>query len=159
DDSENRITVIGAIQLIGCSAEMLAVDLNLKRPLRVFARGMVPAGAAARRAGGKQFESREIAVDCRKVTELLLLKCRRHVGPVTLEQRRFGRDRDLLGNRPGLKSNIELRCNVDVDGHIFLNSCLETLLLDLYTVFAKDQLWPVEVAQIICRFREGYILG
>ena len=42
DDAEDRIAVLGAVELIAGAAEMLAVDHRLRRALRVLARRVLP---------------------------------------------------------------------------------------------------------------------
>ena len=50
DDSQDRVLVVGAVQLEGGSAEGLAVDLNLLRSLRILIGRVGPAQLSGRRA-------------------------------------------------------------------------------------------------------------
>ena len=69
DDAEDRIAVLGAVELIGRAAEVLAVHHRLRRALRVLAGGVLPPQLL--RARRQQDELGEVAVEDRQVGELL----------------------------------------------------------------------------------------
>ena len=102
DDAEDRIAVLGAVELIARAAEMLAVDHRLHRALRVLARRVLPAELL--RAGRQQDELREVAIEHRQVGHLLRVECRRDVGAVGLEQRRTAGHLDRFGDRAELRA-------------------------------------------------------
>ena len=87
DDSENRILVVGAVQFEGCSAECLAVHLNLLRCLRVFIGGVRPAENLGARK--QKLQVGEVLVADRKAGNLLLVENGGHVGLFSL-QKRYG---------------------------------------------------------------------
>ena len=68
DDAEDRIAVVGAIELVVRAAEVLAVDHRLGRALRVLAGGVLPLQLL--RAGREQQELGEVAIEHRQVGEL-----------------------------------------------------------------------------------------
>src|ERR1700730_6429871 len=63
DDSEDRVLVVGTVQLKAGSGEVLAVRQNLPRTLRVFAGGVAP--ALDLRAWRQQLKGCEIPVENR----------------------------------------------------------------------------------------------
>ena len=95
DDPENRVAVLRAIELIAGAAEALAVHHRLRGTLRVLRRGVLPAELL--RARREQDELREVPVEHRRFGQLPLVEGRRHVGAVSLEQRRSAGDLDGLG--------------------------------------------------------------
>ena len=72
DDAQNRILVIGAIQLECGSAESLTVYLNLLRTLRVFIRCVRPAEKLCARK--QKLKVGEVLVAHRKTRDLLLIE-------------------------------------------------------------------------------------
>ena len=70
DDSQNGILVVGAIQLEGGAAEVLAVNEDLLRALRILGRGVAPADDLLR-AGREELEVGEVAVENRKIFDVL----------------------------------------------------------------------------------------
>ena len=85
DDAQNRILVIGAVQLEGGSAEGLAVHLNLLGALRVFIGRVGP----AQKLGARQQELQvgEVLIAHGQAGNLLLVEDRRNVGAVGLQLR------------------------------------------------------------------------
>ena len=61
DDTQDWILVVGAVQLIVGSAEVLAVNENLLRRLRIFGARVGPTRQLLR-TGRQQLELREVAV-------------------------------------------------------------------------------------------------
>ena len=63
DDAQNRVPVIGAIELEGTAAEVLPVDVNLKAALRILARSVRPPQLLGAR--GKELKISEVSVEDR----------------------------------------------------------------------------------------------
>ena len=83
DDSKNRVAVLGSVQLIRRSAEMLTVHHRLRRTLRVLARGVVPLELL--RARGEQEELGEVAIQDRQFGDLFRVEACGDVSAVGLE--------------------------------------------------------------------------
>ena len=108
DDSQNGILVISSIQLVAGSAEVLAVDEDLLRTLRILG-GCVSPTYQLLRARREQLELREVAVEDRQLRYILLVELDGNVGTVGFELRRFRRHLHGFSLRAGLQRCIELR--------------------------------------------------
>ena len=97
DNSENGILVIGAVELKGRAAEVLAVDHNLLPALRVFRSGVAPTDELLR-AGREQLEIREVAIQNRKIFDILFIEADCDVRAVGFDLRDFSTDFHGLGN-------------------------------------------------------------
>src|SRR2546423_1621170 len=83
DDAEDRVLVVGSVQLETGTGKVLSVYLNLQTALRVLARRMVPTQTLGAR--GKQFISLEIAIEGRQVFQLVRREIGGHFGAVGLQ--------------------------------------------------------------------------
>ncbi len=137
DDAEDRVAVLGAVELIAGAAEMLAVDHRLRRSLRVLARGVLPAELL--RAGRQQDELREVAIEHRQIGDLPRIERRRDVGAIGLEQRAEPLHGDRFAQRPDLHPDVEARLRVDVDLDVRIDRLLESRELDLDLVDAWQE--------------------
>ena len=137
DDAENRVAVLGAVELIAGAAEVLAVDLRLRRPLRVLRRRVLPAHLL--RARRQQDELGEVAIEHGQLGQLLGFEARRHVGAVGLEQRRAAAHRHLLGHRSDFELEVDRRLRVDADRDAWNDGGLEAGELRLHLVRAGQQ--------------------
>jgi len=85
DDPEDRVAILGAVELVRGSAEMLAVHHRLRRPLRVLAGRMLPAQLLSARR--QQDELGEVAVEDGEVGQLARVERGRDVGAIGTQQR------------------------------------------------------------------------
>src|SRR5262249_30987742 len=70
NDSKDRVLVVGAVQLEGRAAKVLAINENLLRSLRILGRSVAPADELLC-AGRKKLEVGEVAIQNRKVFDVL----------------------------------------------------------------------------------------
>src|SRR5262249_17320566 len=108
DNAQDRVPILGAIQLIAGSAEVLAVHHDLRRALRVFARRVLPPKLLCARS--KQHKLGEISVQYRQVRDLFLLEGGRDVGAICLQELSFaGGARNCIGCPPRPPRGTPLR--------------------------------------------------
>ena len=112
DDAENRIAVLGAVELVTGAAEVLPVHHRLRRALRVLARRVLPLKLLG--AGRQQDEFREVAIEDGQIVDLLRFEGRRDIGAIGLEQRAETGDRHVLADRPEVEPDVQFRLRVDV---------------------------------------------
>ena len=85
DDAQNRILVVGAVQLVSDAAEGLTVNLNLTRCLRIFVSSVGPAQQLCARQ--QKLQVGEVLSLNRKIVHLLRIEHRRYVSAVGLQFR------------------------------------------------------------------------
>ncbi len=103
-DAQDRVLVVGSVQLETGAGEMLSVHLNLQTALRVLARRMIPTQALG--SGCKQLIGLEVAVEGRQVFQLMRREVGGNLGAIRLQQRRHCGDFDLLRHLSDLHSDI-----------------------------------------------------
>jgi len=118
DDSEDRILVVGAIQVVAGAAEVLAVHENLLAALGIF-RGRVAPSSEDLGSRRKQLQGLEITIVEGQFLQLLSGKLDRHIGAVRLELRSLCRDFDLLAGRTDLKMGVHIGGCVSRHGNVF----------------------------------------
>ncbi len=147
DDAENRIAVLGAVELIPRAAEVLAVDHRLGRTLRVLAGRVLPLELL--RAGRQQDELGEVAIEHREIGELLVVEPRRHIGAIDFQERRSTRDHDLFGHRADRQRERDWCLRVHAHGNRRHHRRLEAGQFRLHLVGARKQPLFDEVAGLV----------
>ena len=89
----------------GRAAEVLTVHHNLLAALRVFRGGVAPADELLR-AGRQQLEIREVAIQDRKVFDVLFIETDSDVRAVGLNLRNFSANFDGLRDRAQLQLSV-----------------------------------------------------
>ena len=149
DDSQNGILVVGAIELEGSAAEVLAVHEDLLRALRVLGRGVAPSDDFLR-AGGEKLEVGEVAIENRQVFDVFRVEFDGNVSAVGLELLDLAADFDGLCNvsdgQRGILAHRSVRGNLDVLD--FKN--FETGAFDPDVVEIWNQVRDGKVAAIVC---------
>ena len=84
DDAEDRVAVVGAVELVPGSAEVLAVHHGLDGALRVLGGCVLPGLLLGSRR--EQHEPREVPLEHREIRDLPGLEARGHVGAVGLQE-------------------------------------------------------------------------
>ena len=138
DDPEDRIAVLRAVELVPGAAEVLAVDLDLGRSLRVLARRVLPLQLL--RTGSQKDELREVAVEDGQLRNLPLRKARGHVGAVRLEQLSLrSRYCDGIAHLADFQADVHFGVGVDINHNRRNDRSLEPGHLDPDFVVAGQQ--------------------
>ena len=111
DNAEDRILVVGSVEFEVGAGEVLAIDLDLSAALGIF-RGSVVEARQFLRTRREQLEAGEVAIEYRKIFNVLLAKLDGDVGAVGFELRNFAGDFDGLRNRADLQRGVDVHRRV-----------------------------------------------
>ena len=148
DDAQNRILVVGAVQLEGGSAEGLAVNLNLFGTLGIFIGRVGPAQNLGARQ--QQLQVGKVLVANREAGNLLLVENGGDVGAVGLQLRlRFGVYFDGFIAAADLHDGVNAGRRVGLDLNALGLEGLEALERDLEVVNVGDKVGNAIVARAV----------
>src|ERR1019366_5607456 len=158
NDAQNRVLVVGAVQLEVGSAEVLAVDEKLLAALRVFRRRVAPSGQFLR-ARRHQLKLSEIAVQGWHVLDVSLVVLDGNVRLVGLQLRRFAGYFHGLARRADHELAIHALRTIGKNRNRALLKYLEARRLESDLIYIRDQVSHVEVAGLIGCGRNRRALG